>query len=376
MAEGRYVFQSPTRVRSGLGLASEVGKEALLLGMRHVFLVTDQGLAQTPLLAQVKHSLEAAGLSTTVYSEVVLDPTAESINQATRAYRAAEANSLIALGGGSPMDTAKAIGVLAATGDDDIVPYTFGGSKTPQGIPPLICLPTTAGTGSEITFIAIVTFNGSKRIVRHPSIAPKLAIVDPNLGLGMPPQLTATTGLDALAHALEALTSTQSNAVTDEIALDAIARIGTWLPKAVEDGSNLEARTQMSKAATDAGLAFLNARVHLGHAVGHSLGTTFKIPHGFACAMCLPAILNFIHPVAKEALDKAAAALNHHDSAKALQELMTQIKAPSLGEAVGVTAADIPDLIELVESTEQRLIGLSRLKPEPEDWQQIFEASL
>lgn len=374
--EGRYVFQSPTRVRFGAGVAAEVGKEALLMGMRRVFLVTDQGLLDTPFYGEIEQSLQAAGLTVSVYSQVVLDPTAQSINQAIQAYRASGADSLVALGGGSPMDTAKAVGVLALGGDDDIVAYTFGGPKTPQGIPPLVCLPTTAGTGSEVTFIAIVTYNGSKRIVRHPGMAPALALVDPNLSLSLPPGLTASTGLDALAHALEALTSSQSNAVTDELALEAIAHIGAWLPRAVEDGSDLEARTQMSKAATDAGLAFLNARVHLGHAVGHSLGTAFKIPHGFACAMCLPAILNFVRPAAREALDKAAAALNHQDAAKAVRELMARVGAPNLSQALGATPADIPALIEMVEATEQRLIGLSRLKPEPEDWQQILEASL
>lgn len=374
--EGRYVFQSPTRVRFGAGVAAEVGKEALLMGMRRVFLVTDQGLLDAPFYGEIEQSLKAAGLTVSAYGQVLPDPTAQSINQAIQAYRASGADSLVALGGGSPMDTAKAVGVLAAGGDDDIVAYTFGGPKTPAGIPPLICLPTTAGTGSEVTFIAIVTYNGSKRLVRHPSIAPALALVDPSLSLSMPQSLTASTGLDALAHALEALTSTQSNAVTDELALEAIARIGAWLPKAVEDGSDLEARTHMSKAATDAGLAFLNARVHLGHAVGHSLGTAFKIPHGFACAMCLPAILSFIRPAAREALDKAAAALGHHDAAKAVQELMERVGAPNLSQALGAISADIPALIEMVEATEQRLIGLSRLRPEPEDWQQIFEASL
>jgi len=372
----RLSFHSPTRVRFGLGVAQEVGMEALHLGMRQVFLLTDKGLLDTQGYGEIKRQLETAGLRVSTYSDVVPDPTAESITQAIRIYRAVGADSLVAFGGGSPMDTAKAVGVLALTGDEDIVPYTFGGSKTPKGIPPTLCLPTTAGTGSEVTFIAIVTFNGSKRIVRHPNLAPRLALVDPSLTLSMPPRLTASTGLDALAHALEALTSTMSNPVCNELALDALSRIGDWLPKAVADGEDLEARIQMSKAATNAGLAFLNARVHLGHAVGHSLGTSFKLPHGFACAMCLPAILDFVHPAAKGALEEAASALGHSDAAQAVRGLMQQIGAPTLGQALGEAAKDIPHLIEIIEATEQRLIGLSRIHPTTEDWQQILEASL
>lgn len=370
-----FFFQAPTSIEFGTGVSSKVGKRAAALGMRHVFLVTDKGLVQTQMCADVQKNLQEAGLEVSVYSDVLPDPKAEHITQAVRAYRASGADGLVALGGGSPMDTAKALGVLAVAGGDDIVPYTFGGTQTPSGIPPLICLPTTSGTGSEITFIAIATHEGAKKLVRHISMAPSLALIDPQLTLGMPPALTASTGLDALSHALEAMTNSMSNPTSDALALDATQRIFRWLPKAVENGENLEARTQMSLAALNAGLAFMNGRVHLGHAVGHSLGTAFNIPHGFACAVCLPGIMAWVEPLAPVAMQKIAAALEVPDVVGALRQLLNDVQVPRLGTLTGKDRKDIPELKQIVESTEQRLIDLALRKPTEADWEQIFGSS-
>jgi alcohol dehydrogenase len=372
MSAKPFFFQAPTSIEFGLGAAARVGKRAVGLGMRQVLLVTDKGLVESQMCAEVEGSLRESGLTVTVFSEVLPDPGAEAIAAAVRAYRAAGADSLVALGGGSPMDTAKALGVLAVAGGEDIMPFAFGGTQTPGGIPPLICLPTTAGTGSEVTCIAIVTHGGAKKLVRHPSLAPTLALVDPHLTLGMPPALTASTGLDALAHALEAMTTTMANPLSDALALDAIERIFNWLPTAVKQGDNLEARTQMSLAAMNAGLAFLNGRVHLGHAVGHSLGTVFKVPHGFACAVCLPGIMGFVAPAASEAMGKIAAVVPDSDVVKATQQLLADVQAPRLGQLTGKGHADIAELIQVVEATEGRLIDLSLRKPSPADWEQIF----
>lgn len=369
-----FFFQSPTPIEFGPGVAGKVGKRAVALSMKHVFLVSDRGLAQTQMGADVERNLREAGLEVTLYWDVLPDPKAEHIQRAVRAYRASGADGLVALGGGSPMDTAKALGVLAVAGGEDIVPFTFGAAQTPLGIPPLICLPTTSGTGSEVTFISIITHQGAKKLVRHPSIAPTLALVDPELTLGMPPALTASTGLDALSHALEAMTNTLSNPLADALALDAIGRIFGWLPKAVQEGGHLGARTQMSLAATHAGLAFLNGRVHLGHAVGHSLGTVFNIPHGFACAVCLPGIMEWARPLAPEAMQKMAAVLEVPDPIKALRQLLNDVQMPGLGALTGKSSQDIPELIQIVEATEGRLIDLALGKPTQSDWERIFES--
>ncbi|MCU0492782.1 MAG: iron-containing alcohol dehydrogenase [Chloroflexaceae bacterium] len=371
-----FHLHTPTPIEFGIGVAAKVGKRASSLGMRHALLVTDAGLARSPAFDAARASLEAAGVAATAYTEVVLDPTADSISHAVAAYRATGADGLVALGGGSAMDTAKALGVLAVAGGDDIVPYTFGGSGVIQGIPPLICMPTTAGTGAEITFVAIVTHDEQqKKLLRDARLAPALALVDPALTASMPPHLTAYTGMDALSHALEALTSTLANPISDALALDAIWRINRALPQAVAQGDDLEARADMSLAAMVAGMAFLNGRVHLGHAVGHSFGTHFKLAHGLACIVCMPAILEFVRPACAPALARMAAAFGHDDAVAAVGELMEATAIPRLGAAANLTSSDIPRLVEIVQ-TEERLIQLSRRQPTAAQWGEIFGASL
>jgi alcohol dehydrogenase class IV len=373
-----FQLYAPAAVEFGPGVAAKLGAAAAGLGIGHALLVTDPALADGPHVAGALQSLRDAGVTATRYADVVLDPDAASVERAAAAYRASGADGLVALGGGSAMDTAKALGVLAAAGAERIAPFYSGGSEPIRGIPPLICLPTTAGTGSEVTFVAIVTDGGRKMLLRDPRLAPALALVDPALTLSMPPRLTASTGLDALAHALEALTSSLASAPCDALALDALAHIARALPQAVAQGDDLVARSAMSLAAMEAGVAFVNARVHLGHAVGHSLGTAFKLPHGFACVACLPAILSFLLPAAAEPLARAATALGASSGDAvpgAVATLMEACGAPGLGALAGVGREDIPRLVELVEG-EQRLIGLSPRRPSANDWATIFAESL
>jgi alcohol dehydrogenase len=370
-----FLLQSPTSIEFGLGLAEQVGQRAASLAMGHALLVTDTAMASSAACATVRSSLERSGLAVTLYAEVTIDPDALSIARAAAAYRASGADGIVALGGGSAMDTAKALGALVFSGGDDIVPYLFGGPLAVRGMPPLICLPTTAGTGSEVTFVSVVTHDDQKKIIRTPKIAPSLALIDPLLTVSMPPALTASTGLDALAHASEALTSTMSNPLCDALALDALARIGRWLPIAYEQGDHIEARSEMCLAATAAGLAFVNARVHLGHAVGHSMGTHFKLAHGFACAMCLPAIFEFLRPAVRAELTAIGNALGGGDGVAATAHILERVACPRLGAATGTSANDLPRLVEIVMG-EARLMGLSRKVPTPADWEEIFAASL
>lgn len=374
-----FHMHTPTAVEFGVGVAAKVGRRAAALGMRHAMIVTDSALAASPMCAALQQSLQEAGVTTTVYSDVMLDPDDASVERATATYRASGANGLVALGGGSAMDTAKALGVLAVGGGDAIAPYYFGGAEAVRGIPPLICMPTTAGTGSEVTFVAIVTADGEKRLVRDPLLAPRLALIDPALTVSMPPKLTAATGMDALSHALEAMTSTLANPASDALAVDAIGRIARALPRAVAQGDDMEARSEMSLSAYMAGMAFLNGRVHLGHAVGHSFGVAFKMAHGLACIVCMPALLDFLVPSCGPELARIAAAFGRPAEAaeapRAVAELMERCAIPRLGAAANVGKDDIPRLIDIVQS-ETRLIGLSRQAPTVDDWATIFEASL
>lgn len=370
-----FLLQSPTPVEFGLGVAARLGERAAALGIRHALLVTDPGLAAAPPVDEARAALARAGLAVTLFSGVVLDPTAASVAEAAAAYRASGADGIVAVGGGSAMDTAKALGVLALAGGDDVRPFFLGGPRAIPGIPPLICLPTTAGTGSEVTWIAVVTDALQKQVLRDPKIAPALALVDPALSASMPPGLTISTGLDALAHALETLTSSLPNPYSDALALDAAGRVARWLPRAVERGDDLAARGELALAATLAGLAFLNSRLHLGHAVGHALGTHHKLSHGLACGVCLPALLDFLRPAREAELARAAAAMGAADAPRAVAELLARVGAPRLGAAIEAGPADIPHLVAIVEA-EQRLIGLSPRRPSAEDWAGIFAASL
>lgn len=370
-----FLFQTPTPIELGVGVAAHVGERAAALRMRHVLLITDRGLADSAMCAAAQAALSRAGVAVTRYADVVLDPTDASVAAAAAAYGAAGADGMVALGGGSAMDTAKAAGVLAADRADDIAPYFFGGSRRPPPIPPLICMPTTAGTGSEVTFVAVVTAAMQKRIVRDLHLAPALALIDPALTVSMPPALTAATGLDALSHALEALTSRMASPLSDALALEALQQIGRWLPRAFERGEDLDARGGMALAAVMAGLAFVNGRVHLGHAVGHAMGTHYKLAHGLACAMCLPALLAFLRPASTAAQERAASALGGSDLPTVVAELLWRVQAPRLGAAAGVREVDIPHLVDLVQA-EDRLIGLSPRRPDADDWAQIFAQSL
>jgi alcohol dehydrogenase len=367
-----FALHAPTAVEFGAGVAANLGARAAALGVRHALLVTDPGLAGAQACHDARRSLEAAGVAATLYPDVVPDPTAASVAHGAAAFRASGADGLVALGGGSAMDSAKALGVLAMAGGEQIAPFFLGGAPIP-GMPPLICLPTTAGTGSEVTWVAVVTHELEKRVLRDPKLAPALALVDPLLTLSMPPALTVSTGLDALAHALESLSSGFPNPYSDALALDAAARVARWLPRAAAHGDDLAARTELALAATLAGLAFLNARLHLGHAVGHSLGTHFKLSHGLACALCLPAILEFLAPARAEPLARAAAAMGGDTAAGATAALMRELGVPGVAAATGTR--DLARLVAIVMA-EERLIANSPRRPSRADWEQMIGASL
>jgi alcohol dehydrogenase len=378
----QFHYQGPaTRIVFGDGVAARLGKEASALGMRRALVVTDAALAASSACQAALAALAAADVACEVWADVVLDPTDTSVEAAAAYYRAVDADGLVALGGGSAMDTAKALGVLIAADAQEIAPFYFGGSAMPRGMPPLICLPTTAGTGSEVTFVAIVSDSANghrKMLVRHPSLAPTVALVDPLLSATMPPNLTASTGLDALSHALEALTATMASPLSDMLALDAIPRVATYLPRAVAEGADVEARRQMSYAATIAGMAFLSGRVHLGHAVGHSLGAAYHLPHGLACIVCMPALLRFIAPSCSEQMDQVARVLGLPDGTRvpdAVADVMERCRVPRLGVLINGGHEAIPALVAHVQG-EDRLIGLSRRKPSADDWATIFAESL
>lgn len=376
-----HAFQtqlSTTRIVFGEGVAAHVANEARTLGMRTILLIMDPFLATTPAGTQCTQLLRDGGMTVVLSTAVEPDPTVPTIEAGAAHARAHAVDSIVAMGGGSAMDTAKAIGLLLKNDATHIAPFFHGGGATPTGMLPMIAIPTTAGTGAEVTFVAIVTEPHTQRklLVRHPSLAPHVALVDPLLCATMPTALTMTTGVDALAHALEAMTSTMAAPLSDALALHAIPLIAQSLPRLIRTGHNAEDRTQMSLAATSAGMAFLSGRVHLGHAVGHALGGAYHVPHGSACIVMMPQIMNLIAPHRPRAIAAFADAFGCRtsDFPATLAQWLHQCGVPRLHSLLAPHHPSIPELIALF-CGEDRLIGLAPVQPSHSQWHAMIEAA-
>ena len=321
-----FNFFAPTKVIFGTGSVAEVPMEVGILGKK-AFLVTDQGLIETGLVDQVKEKMSDSLVG--VYAEVPQDSGMDVVDKGAEAALSSGADVLVSLGGGSVIDTAKGMCIVMKEG---------GSLRDFQGMQmltrpqtPLIVIPTTAGTGSEVTSGAVVMDKqqGQKIIIFEYFNTPRVAILDPHMTEGLPPHLTASTGMDAMTHAIESYVSVQRNPISDAAALHAIRLIIEHLPLAVENGSDLLARGQMQIAALLAGWAFSNAMVGLVHAMAHSLGAICRIPHGLANGILLPHVMRFNLDEVPDLLSNIAEAmgiatdkLTEHDAAKAAADEM------------------------------------------------------
>lgn len=369
---------SSTRIIFGAGVVATVGNEARNLGMQTVLLLIDPFLAQTPAGHAIAAALSAAGLNVVQSTAVEPDPGEAAISAGAAHAKAHGIDGIVAVGGGSAIDTAKAIGLLRYHDTDQIAPFYFGGGTIPAGMLPLIAVPTTAGTGSEVTFVAIVTEPTTQRklLIRHPVIAPHVALVDPDLTATLPATLTMATGMDALAHALEAMTSTMASPISDALAMQAIPVIVESLPRLIIDGHNPGDRAAMSQAATVAGLAFLSGRVHLGHAVGHSLGGVYHLPHGTACIVMIPQIMALVAPARPAAIARIAPAFGctAAEFPAVLAAFLHRCGVPRLGALLAPHTPTVDELITLFAG-ENRLIGLAPTPPSHAQWHQMIEAA-
>ena len=333
-------FWAPAHSLIGPGASKEVGSAAQGLGVTHALLVTDKTMVKLGLMEQIKGYLEAAGLKVTVFDAVDPDPTDKNVAAGLELYQKSGCNGLVSLGGGSPQDCAKAIGVVATNGGN-FRDYA-GPDKVNKPLPPLVALNTTAGTGSETTRSSVITntdLNVKTPIVSARCI-PAVAINDPRLMAGMPPGLTAATGMDALTHAVECYVSLLATPLTDALALGAIKLIGRWLRPAVANGGNLEARDKMAYAELIAGMAFTNGRLGCAHSVAHQLGTRCGIHHGVGCAVMLPYVCQYNLIAAPERFAEVAAALG--EDTYGLTPMEAAAKAPAaihkLNNDVGIPA--------------------------------------
>ena len=306
------------RARFGAGVIGELPAVMAGLGASAAFVVTDGGVVRSGVAGRVVDLLRAAGLAVEVFDEVEPNPGTASIEQGSAALRAVlSAGSspiVVALGGGSAMDSAKVI-ALHAPNHRDVMGLGYHDETVAAGIP-VVALPTTAGTGSETNTYGVITneASGRKGYVGHESVLPRLAILDPELTLGLPPEPTAATGVDALTHSLESLLSANPNPFAEAIALGVVRTIGTWLPRAVDDGTDLEARSRMLLAAHYAGVGQQSGTgVGAVHAIGHAIGTRGRLPHGTALATVMPEVFETYLGVRARELALVAVALGVAD---------------------------------------------------------------
>ena len=286
-----YTFMVPAKIISGTNVIDELGDHIKGKGTK-ALIVTDPFMVKFGNAAKVEAALDKAGIPYAVYDGASVEPTDTMVSDGLKVYRAEKCDFIVALGGGSPMDAAKAIAFMSVA-KGKISGYMHVSIDMP--VPYLVAIPTTAGTGSEVTKNTIITDteNNVKMLLGGPSIIPALAVVDPSFTMTAPPPVTAATGVDALCHAIEAYTSRRAQPLTDTFALSAIAKIHKNLPLCYADGNNVEARLAMSIAATEAGIAFNNASVTIVHGMSRPIGALFHIAHGVSNAILLPACMKF-----------------------------------------------------------------------------------
>lgn len=301
------------------------------LGCSRPLLITDKMMVQLGYAARIQDTLAASGLKADIFADTVPEPTVASIQAGVDMARSGDYDSIIALGGGSPIDSAKAIGILAKLGGE-MRDYKFPRNVTETGLP-IIAVPTTAGTGSEVTRFTIITDeqNDEKMLCVGIGFMPVAALVDYSLTLSLPPRVTADTGLDALTHAIEAYVSQKANLYSNSQALAAMRLIGPNLRRAYHDGSDKEAREAMMLGSTLAGVAFSSASVALVHGMSRPIGAFFHVPHGLSNAMLLPSITAFSIPAAAERYADCARAMgvaSEQDSAaQANAKLLAELRA-------------------------------------------------
>ncbi|WP_298402897.1 iron-containing alcohol dehydrogenase [uncultured Chloroflexus sp.] len=353
-----FEFSLGARVLYQIGLASELGQViSNALPQRRAFIVADKGVVQAGLLEPIKAGIDPVEI-VGVFDDVPANSSVAKVAEAAAQARAAGADLLIAVGGGSPIDTAKGVRIVLTLGGS--IPDYEGYNVIETPLSPLVAIPTTAGTGSEVTPIAVILDEAEHRKISIVSryVTPDLAILDPMMTRTLPPRLTAATGMDALSHAIETYVSTENNPFSDSLALAAIDMIATHLRDAVHDGDNIEARSQLLIAAAMAGIACGNSLFGVVHALSHAVGGKFPVHHGTANAIFLPPAMRFNSEVAPERYVRIARAMGVNvggrnnaeviaDGIAAVRTLTADCGLPTRLRDVGVPREALPELAEL-----------------------------
>lgn len=348
------LFKGPAIIY-GVDASRKIGEYAQSYG-RKALLVTDTHLEDMGVLQGIKESLKSAHVDCTIYAEVTTEPVLEYVEKGLKLYTEAHCEFVISVGGGSPIDTGKGISILAT--NKGSMQDLEGINRIGKPGVPHFAVPTTAGTGSEVSAATIITDTSRdvKMLIMSPHIVPTMAFVDPLLTLSIPQHITASTGLDALTHAIESYVSVKAHPITEALALDAIKLIAENLPQAWSDGTNIEARVHMMVAALEAGLAFSNSSVALVHGMARPLGAYFHVPHGIANAALLPTVVQFSilgnprkYADIAESMGEDTYGLPPVDSAylaaEAVKKLVGRVKIPSLG-GLGIDREKFDKVVE------------------------------
>lgn len=351
----RVLRASQPILLTGPGSAQQMCRDMAMLGARRVLIVTDAMLVKIGLIAPLKEALEAAGVACAVYDGVEPDPTHAQIEAGLALAREQGSDAILAVGGGSPMDAAKVIAACAT--NDKTIAELVGNFKVKKPPLPIYAVPTTAGTGSEVTIAAVVTDTVAqqKTPVVDPKLVPVMAALDASLMLGLPPHVTAATGMDALTHAVESYISAFSNDETRRLSAAATQMIFANLPRAYDDGNDIEARQAMAIASTYAGIAFSKASLGYVHAIAHNFGGMYHTPHGLANAIILPHVLDYSRDAAAPRLAELAVKIGagtHAEPAQVLaqrfidrvRELSRHIGIPEKLDAL--RGGDVPVIAE------------------------------
>jgi alcohol dehydrogenase class IV len=344
----------PTAIKFGAGRIAELGDVCKSVGIARPLLVTDADLAKLPMVRDALQRLLDAGLGAALYSQVTANPVARNVTDGVKAYREGKHDGVIAFGGGSALDVGKGVAFMSGQTrplwDFEDVGDNWARAD-PAGIAPSVAVPTTAGTGSEVGRVCVITDDAThtKRLIFHPRIMPVAVVADPELTVGMPPKTTAGTGMDALAHCIEAYCAPGFHPMADGIALEGTRLIHDWLPIAYRDGRNIEARANMMAAATMGAAAFQKG---LGavHSLSHPLGAIYGVHHGLLNGVLLPYVLEFNRKAIEDKMTRLRAYLGLPKSGFEgvmawLLDLRKEIGIPAGLKAIGIDDKKLDEVV-------------------------------
>ena len=371
-----FIFQHRPRIMYSPGLRAEIGYEMGQLGGTKAVIMTDQGIVKAGVADMVADEVKKSDLKLVgIFDSIVQDARIDIINEGARFYKKNGADCMIVIGGGSVMDTSKAVNVMVGEGHDDFKPLAeqaalFEGAKR---LPPHVAFPTTAGTGSEVTFAMVVldTQTHTKLSVAHPYCTCDLAMLDPELMVKLPAKVTAFTGMDALTHAVEGVTATAAEPISDALNLHAIRMIFRFLPLAVKEPENIDARGGMLLASCIAGMGFGNSMTGAVHATAHALGGVYGIPHGLANAIMLPYVMDYNIEGAPERFKMVADAIGINvegmdpvEAGKAAAQAVRDLKK-DIGLTDTLKDLGVPDNREELRPLAETAMGDSQISYNP-----------